>query len=60
MTTDPLKNLQNNLSGIGPLMPDVNGKRHYIHPTSKASLINGHSMDNMLNEFGINAKKYAK
>lgn len=61
MTTDPLNNLQNNnISVLGILMPDVNGKRHYINPTSNASRFNGHSKDNMLKEFGINAKKYAK
>lgn len=61
MITDPLNNLQNNnISVLGILMPDVNGKRHYINPTSNASRFNGHSMDNMLKEFGINAKKYAK
>lgn len=49
MRTDPLNNLQNNNS----LMPDVNGKRHYITPTNASSIYNGHSMDNMLKEFGI-------
>ena len=49
MTTDPLNNLQNNSS----LLPDVNGKRHYITPTNAGSIYNGHSIDNILKEFGV-------
>ncbi|NML59403.1 ankyrin repeat domain-containing protein [Chryseobacterium cheonjiense] len=37
-------------------MPDVNGKRHTVWPTSASSVYNGYSMDNMLKEFGINPK----
>lgn len=56
MRTDPLNNAQSNSF----LMPDVNGKRHYIMPTTAGSIYNGHSMDNMLKEFGINSDKYKR
>ncbi|MDQ1097185.1 RHS repeat-associated core domain-containing protein [Chryseobacterium camelliae] len=56
MTTDPLNNIQDN----NYLMPNVNGKRHYILPTTKGSFYNGHSMDNILKEFGISPDKYKK
>ncbi len=49
MKTDPLNALQNNC----PVMPDVNGNRHYLIPKDGASIINGHSMDNVLKNFGI-------
>ena len=51
MTTDPLNNIQNNNGNItGALMPDVDGTRHPIKPTSISSRLNGHSMDNLLIE----------
>jgi len=50
MRTDPLNNLQNGVSDVGVLLPDVNGKRHYINPTSAGSIVNGHSIDNMVKE----------
>lgn len=56
MRTDPLNIAQDR----SLLMPNVNGKRHYVTPTSAGSVYNGHSMDNMLKEFGINPKKYAR
>ncbi|MDR6462905.1 RHS repeat-associated core domain-containing protein, partial [Chryseobacterium sediminis] len=56
MKTDPLNIAQDK----SLLMPDVNGKRHTVWPTSASSVYNGHSMDNMLKEFGINPIKYAK
>ncbi|BFO68629.1 hypothetical protein KCF3NO3_46120 [Chryseobacterium sp. KCF3-3] len=56
MKTDPLNIAQDK----SLLMPDVNGKRHTVWPTSSSSIYNGHSMDNMLKEFGINPKKYAR
>jgi len=56
MKTDPLNIAQDK----SLLMPDVNGKRHTVWPTSASSVYNGHSMDNMLKEFGINPKKYAR
>jgi hypothetical protein len=48
MTTDPLNNIQNNTP-----LPDVKGKRHYLWPTDVYSIYNGHSMDNVLKNFGI-------
>jgi RHS repeat-associated protein len=48
MTTDPLNNIQNNTA-----LPDVNGKRHYLLPTDRSSIYNGHSMDNVLKNFGV-------
>ncbi|RMZ57924.1 RHS repeat-associated core domain-containing protein [Chryseobacterium nematophagum] len=56
MKTDPLNIVQDK----SLMMPDVNGKRHTVWPTSASSVYNGHSMDNMLKEFGINPKKYTK
>jgi RHS repeat-associated protein len=49
MATDPLNLLQNS----SPAMPDVNGKRHYLAPTDGSSIYNGHSMDNVLKNFGV-------
>lgn len=48
MATDPLNNLQNNTT-----LPNVNGKRHYLIPTDGSSIYNGHSMNNVLKNFGI-------
>ncbi|WP_236709573.1 DUF6443 domain-containing protein [Elizabethkingia ursingii] len=56
MKTDPLNNIQNKSS----LMPSVNGNKHYITPTTVASVYNGHSMDNILRAFGIDPNKYNK
>jgi RHS repeat-associated protein len=60
MRTDPLNKIQNGITSVGIMMPNVNGNRHYITPTTLGSIYNGHSMDNMLKEFGINANKYKK
>ncbi|WP_179140048.1 DUF6443 domain-containing protein [Chryseobacterium sp. YR221] len=56
MNTDPLNKLQNN----SELMPDVNGKRHYIKARSSSSVYNGHSIDNILREFGIDTRYFKK
>jgi len=56
MTTDPLNKLQNN----SELMPDVNGKRHYIKATSTSSAYNGHSIDNILKEFGVDTRYFKR
>jgi RHS repeat-associated protein len=53
MTTDPLNSIQNSPNGLGLVMPDVNGKRHYLTPTDSPSIFNGHSMDNVLKNFGV-------
>lgn len=51
MTSDPLNLIQNNnTTGLGLIMPDVDGVRKYIAPSNKASKINGHSIDNILKE----------
>ncbi len=47
MSTDPLNALQNDPK-IGRLLPDVNGTRHYVLPTTLPAIYNGHSMDNMI------------
>ncbi|WP_419870950.1 lipase family protein [Chryseobacterium sp. CT-SW4] len=60
MRTDPLNKVQNGITSVGIMMPNVNGNRHYITPTTLGSIYNEHSMDNMLKEFGINADKYKK
>jgi hypothetical protein len=49
MLSDPLNILQD----TSPLMPDVDGKRHYLIPTDFSSVYNGHSMDNVLKNFDI-------
>ena len=60
MVTDPLNLTQNNnLCGLGALMPDLNGNRIPLFPTDKSSIYNGHSMDNVLKNFGFNPLKYA-
>jgi hypothetical protein len=56
MTTDPLNKLQNN----SELMPDVNGKKHYIKATSTSSAYNGHSIYNILKEFGVDTRYFKK
>lgn len=56
MKTDPLNIIQDK----SLLLPNANGKRHYIIPTTIGSIYNGHSMDNVLREFGINPTKYIR
>ena len=58
MSTDPLNSLQNGHSKTGSLMPDVNGIRHYVHPSSRGGIMNGHSMNSMLESFGIHPSEY--
>ncbi|MCQ2093753.1 MAG: RHS repeat-associated core domain-containing protein [Bacteroidaceae bacterium] len=53
---DPLNSIQNNNStGIGSLMPDVNGNRHYIIPKTftkeNFNPIYNHGVQNLLNYF---------
>ncbi|WCM40791.1 hypothetical protein MG290_07340 [Flavobacterium sp. CBA20B-1] len=55
MMTDPLNLLQNNTN-----LPDVNGNRHNLAPTDKSSIYNGHSMDNVLKNFGVNPDEHMK
>ena len=51
MTTDPLNLLQNDKTTVkGILLPDVDGVKIDIKPTSNASRFNGHSIDNLVNE----------
>jgi RHS repeat-associated protein len=45
MRTDPLNYIQNSTP-----LPDVNGNRKYLIPTSLPSIYNGHSIDNMVKE----------
>ena len=54
MTTDPLNALQNSPSLIGRYLPDVDGQRIYVNPTTKKGILNGHSIDNFLDAFGVN------
>ena len=56
LRTDPLNIIQNN-TGI---MSDVNGNRHYLCPIDLQSVYNGHSMTNILKNFGVNPDKYRK
>ena len=41
-------------------MPSVNGVKHYLMPKDFSSVINGHSIDNILKNFGVNPKRYSK
>jgi hypothetical protein len=41
-------------------IPDVNGKKHYIKATSTSSAYNGHSIDNILKEFGVDTRYFKK
>jgi len=43
-----------------PAVPDVNGKRYYLYPMDISSVINGHSIDNIIKNFGVNPHKYIK
>ena len=56
LTTDPLNNIQN----IHPAMPNVNGVRHYLMPKDFSSVINGHSINSILKNFGVDPKRYSK
>lgn len=55
MYTDPLNIIQDKTS-----IPKANGKRHYLVPTDFPSIYNGHSMDNVLKNFGVKPDKYNK
>lgn len=62
LSSDPLNTIQNNnMKGIGLILPDVNGKVRLLRPVDLASILNGHSMDNILKCYGItNPIKYSK
>ena len=56
LSSDPLNRLQNS----SPIMPDVNGNRHYLKPTDASSIYNGHSIDNIIKNFGVNPNEFKK
>lgn len=56
LRTDPLNKLQNS----SPIMPDVNGNRHYLWPKDLPSVYNGHSIDNIIKNFGVNPDEHKK
>ena len=56
LRTDPLNILQNGSA----VMPDVNGNKHYLWPKDLPSVYNGHSIDNILKNFGVNPDEYKK
>ena len=56
LLTDPLNKVQNK----EPALPNVNGNRHYLLPMDRPSVINGHSIDNIIKNFGVNPHKYRK
>ncbi|WP_280696007.1 hypothetical protein [Chryseobacterium sp. H1D6B] len=61
MTTDPLNKMQNGHTALGQFVPDVNGNRHYIRQTKTlVTALGGHSIDTVLNEYGIKASQYKK
>ena len=55
MFTDPLNAAQNNLG-----LTAANGNRTTIYPTDLKSVLNGHSMDNVLKNYNIDPNKYIK
>lgn len=55
LMTDPLNTLQDCLP-----IPKANGIRHYLTPTDMPSVYNGHSINNVLKNFGVNPDKYKK
>lgn len=55
MLTDPLNAVQKKLG-----LPVANGNRTTILPTDLKSVVNGHSMDNVLKNYGIDPNKYIK
>mgnify|MGYP000655238197 FL=1 len=55
MYTDPLNIIQDKIS-----IPKENGKRHYLVPTDFPSVYNGHSIDNIIKNFGVNPDEYKK
>ena len=56
LRTDPLNIIQNGSSA----MPDVNGNRHYLLPRDFQSVYNGHSVNNIIKNFGVDPDKYKK
>ena len=57
LRTDPLNIAQD----ASLLIPDVNGKRHYLLPKDIRSVYNGHDRDSLLKSFGVsNPEKYHK
>jgi len=43
------------------IMPDVNGNRNYLFPKDLPSTYNGHSVDNIIKNFGVkNPDEYKK
>ena len=56
LRTDPLNIIQNGSSA----MPDVNGNRHYLLPRDFQSVCNGHSVNNIIKNFGVDPDKYKK
>jgi len=55
MSTDPLNAAQKSLG-----LPIANGKITTILPTDLKSVVNGHSIDNVLKNYNINPNKYIK
>ena len=56
LITAPLNYIQNTHLP----MPNVNGVKHYLMPKDFSSVIDGHSIDNILKNFGVNLKRYSK
>ena len=56
LATDPLNFVQNRHI----LMPDVNGFKITLPPTDFSSIYNGHSVNSMLKNFGVNPDEYKK
>jgi len=60
MLSDPLNLVQNHSETlIGILMPNVDGKRHYLQPSNFMTILNGHVIDNTLRAYGIDPSIYA-
>ena len=57
---DKKDNILNILQNSSPVKPDVNGNRHYLYPKDVPSVYNGHSIDNIIKNFGVNPDYYKK
>jgi len=70
LSSDPLNTIQNNdpaslgfppqIQALGLAAPDVNGQRVILPTKDFSSLINGHSMNNVLKNFNVDSSKFNK
>jgi len=56
MITDPLNKLQD----LNVLLPDADGKRHYVAPTTLSGIVNGHGIGPMIDALESSAAPQSK